>query len=484
MKKSHWGFVALATIFMAACSNEEPLPSSVGQEMEDTEFISLSGDLGVTKENINNLVKSMKGNDSRSTDYTVSTIVDSLGQPSIYVVNFKNNGGFMLVSATKSHYPILAYNDEGNYNVNNLPPAAKFWQGKMVDDVTASFDMPEDSIAKYRLSWLQYETPHNRASRWLFEGEYPEHWTDDVIEIYNHTRDVMMDSISRWSNRAQVGVFSNGQLDRTNLVTLDYLGLEEELNRAIEACQGQTWYWIEDQWQDVSLIAIRTERTTTYHIPNFIRTNWSQKDGFNKFFPINWRRDTLAAGCATVAAGQIMFHHQWPSTYNWNDMDLNQATDESAQLLRDIANSCEYVEYNYDKLETGINIYDISNMFVNKGYITNTKDGIVCSDYLENGWPIYLRGVDSRREAAHAWICSGAHSYHEYTYLEAYTLTNEKEFRRVYSYILDFYSENQLFMNWGYKGQSNGYYAIHRPFTLGYNFYDTDFMTLLVHPNK
>lgn len=490
MKKVHWGFVALAAIFMAACSNEEPLPTNVGQEMDDTEFISLAGDLGVTQENIGNVVKSMRGKDSRSTDYTVSTIVDSLGQPSIYVVNFKNNGGFVLVSATKSHYPILAYNDEGHYNVNTLPPAAKFWQGKMVEDVTASFNMPEDSIAKNRLRWLQYETPHNRASRWLFDGEYPEHWTDDVIETYHRVRQIKMDSVAKWYNQGcSIGLFSNGMLDRTELNSyLTTAEHEQMLERALEFCQGATWYWCEEQWQDFAVILIRTARQDDI-LPNFLPTTWGQEAGFNIYFPLYMSPydyvDNIPAGCATVAAGQIMYYHRWPDTYTWNEMSANVWSYESARLLYDIAVKSN-AQYNPTKWSTTIDLTDIHNTFKNMGY---RSDGILDglnADFWHEGnlRPVFFAGRNSKTNDGHAWVCSGYHDFTESMYLEAYTFTNEKIFSCVYSERLNFWSYGLVYMNWGYDGESNGYYMAGNRYSTPSGVYDKDFKTILVYPNK
>ena len=57
-------------------------------------------------------------NSSRSSDIEIHTINDSLGEPAIHVVNYPNNGGFILLSAKKSHSPVLAFNTTGHFSID------------------------------------------------------------------------------------------------------------------------------------------------------------------------------------------------------------------------------------------------------------------------------------------------------------------------------------------------------------------------------
>lgn len=50
----------------------------------------------------------------KETDGSPIVISDDNGNPSIYVINYKN-GGFVLVSATRNYYPILAFSDKGSF---------------------------------------------------------------------------------------------------------------------------------------------------------------------------------------------------------------------------------------------------------------------------------------------------------------------------------------------------------------------------------
>lgn len=53
---------------------------------------------------------------------SVQTVVDSIGSPSMHIVNFAGQQGFVIVSATKDYFPVLAESDHGNFNLASLSP--------------------------------------------------------------------------------------------------------------------------------------------------------------------------------------------------------------------------------------------------------------------------------------------------------------------------------------------------------------------------
>ena len=51
-----------------------------------------------------------------SKEYTISNVNDDNGVPLVYVINYNDNAGFVIVSARKSGQPVLAFGDEGSFN--------------------------------------------------------------------------------------------------------------------------------------------------------------------------------------------------------------------------------------------------------------------------------------------------------------------------------------------------------------------------------
>lgn len=53
---------------------------------------------------------------------SVESLTDSLGIAQMYIVNFANNRGFVIVSASKDYLPVIAESDHGNFDINNISP--------------------------------------------------------------------------------------------------------------------------------------------------------------------------------------------------------------------------------------------------------------------------------------------------------------------------------------------------------------------------
>lgn len=95
-----------------------------------------------------------------------------------------------------------------------------------------------------------------------------------------------------------------------------------------------------------------------------LTTNWSQNSPYGNSCPGG------VAGCAPIAAAQIMAYHKHPAqfgthTYNWDAMTANSKLDEgtagaiaAAELIDDIGDSAGI---EYEEGQTGTTIYHIRN---------------------------------------------------------------------------------------------------------------------------
>jgi hypothetical protein len=67
--------------------------------------------------------------------------------PGIYVINF-DEGGFILVSADRRAYPILAYSFEDSFDTGNMAPATQLWISKYLEQfdliITQNIELPEN----------------------------------------------------------------------------------------------------------------------------------------------------------------------------------------------------------------------------------------------------------------------------------------------------------------------------------------------------
>lgn len=179
---------------------------------------------------------------------------------------------------------------------------------------------------------------------------------------------------------------------------------------------------------------------------------------YNKFCPSNNGCAHSVAGCGAVALGQIMWYWQWPyakkrnflpyhnrlvCTYNWDLMPY-QLTNESsldeanmiATLLHDIG---EAENMSYGCSESSSNLPDILNALRNTFYYNadNIKER---SNYADSTW---LRLIKDNLDAQRPVFYRGR------------TVLGN------HFWVIDGYDSNNYFhMNFGWSGESNGYYSL------------------------
>jgi hypothetical protein len=79
---------------------------------------------------------------------------------SFYVVNYKNDKGFVLIGGTRNYYPILAYSDEGTFTLddNNMPYGIKMWMDEIKSIIKEQIKQTcVDSLVGYRKAWELFE---------------------------------------------------------------------------------------------------------------------------------------------------------------------------------------------------------------------------------------------------------------------------------------------------------------------------------------
>ena len=83
--------------------------------------------------------------------------------------------------------------------------------------------------------------------------------------------------------------------------------------------------------------AVKSSTNSGYRVEPMIKTRWLQDFGFNEAIPTVGTNPHPKLGCTTIAAGQIMRYHEYPNTFDWNQMLPTSATDASRQFLYELA---------------------------------------------------------------------------------------------------------------------------------------------------
>lgn len=185
-------------------------------------------------------------------------------------------------------------------------------------------------------------------------------------------------------------------------------------------------------------------------------TTWGQQRTYNDLVENeNCAAGTAPTGCVATAMAQIMYYHSFPNNYNWENMQLGgMGTMETARLMRDVGQA---VDMNYTCTASGADMEDATSAFSNDfGYQNATYSDFNHSTVKQQlGWnrPVMLSGYrtmvvncfgffcSTKYENGHAWVCDGYRSTHFCNTGNTYL---------------------HLYMNWGWNGSLNGWFAYNR----------------------
>ena len=355
----------------------------------------------------------------------VVTVTDTNGNPGIYAVNFDD--GYILISATKSYYPILAEVDHGSFSLSS-GTGQDIIVNEMLKDIEYLKDHPEQSIN--RQLWLPYENQRTLARTSVNDDYYdmlqdtymPDWYADgrNVYYLYDKP-DNMPDDIYEY------------------FCELASDGMPEVEGYPYMQC------------------AIITEKYTELmvEVPPMLCTNWDQTGSFND-------SDTQgrALGCLTVAVAQLMRYYEYPTDIAWDAMPNNTSNSTLCDFLYDLRMDLNIDDSGMGYLSRG------ESYFIENGYnctrINHDKSRV--SSCLTGGNPVFMYGWDDNISGGHFWICDGYKYIHPYT---EYTLYLPKFYNRELGAMEEFQSEvvyesvlnpSRFHMNWGWGGLYNGFY--------------------------
>ena len=189
-----------------------------------------------------------------------------------------------------------------------------------------------------------------------------------------------------------------------------------------------------------------------------LQTQWGQGWPYNFLCPYDinsYAGDNYDfTGCVATAMAQVMYYWHYPANYYWSAMPLNYNSAYNAagnqsvsQLMADIGFG---VGINYTSTESSAYANNVPFTFKSYfGYSSATIDNYYNSSYtsyntvisnLDHGWPVLLSGDNG--SDGHEWVCDG--------YMESQYTDCEAGISEVFL---------MFDMNWGWDGQSNGYFG-------------------------
>lgn len=407
------------------------------------------------------------GNDSHLKSANISvkdiaTICDDNGDPSMYVINYDNDNGFVIVGATRNYYPVLAFSEDGYFDPygQDIPAGVVDWVSEGKDVIRHQINEPIlDSITKFREMWKMYETENLTIKTKSDETNagMQKSYGPETYEYYNSYDEAIMQSIYKWN---MAGTHFE-QFDPDNPDT------PAEIYNLI---MGN----IMDYHPATGFIL--SEYEANYEVIGpLLTTKWGQFEPYNRYTPNNY-----PTGCVATAMAQVMKYHRWPSRYNWDIMEniydysrptTEEAKNEVARLMREAGAA---VDMDYGSDGSGAKLEDVPfNLMAGFGYSSN-------ADHSDYNYSATVREIRARRpvllggnmekgplglyyKKGHAWVCDG------------YTFLNQKKRNTVViikgmcqpvevRYIpLDNweyeYAINYIHMNWGHDGRCDAWFS-------------------------
>ena len=98
-----------------------------------------------------------------SSPSSVKAIKADAGEPVMHVINYPG-GGWAIVSATRDYHPVLAYSDEGSFELREDMGPVDVWISETKEIIRVAETLDAESKASIRAEWARLETAYAAAA--------------------------------------------------------------------------------------------------------------------------------------------------------------------------------------------------------------------------------------------------------------------------------------------------------------------------------
>lgn len=358
-------------------------------------------------------------------------IPDTFGNAAMYVFNYINNDGFVIISADERYAPICAFIDTGHFGIDTVPATFVTW-----------FEATLENIEMVRYHSYENSTIARTA------------WIDllDRSDLINYLVHMDPQPFGGDGN----GLFPNGDCcpdcpNYPDCLDWPWSGCGAEVNcdpRDPDPCGN----------------------IQTLIVGPLMQTEWGQGCTYNELCPdkncnnVCWSSENAWTGCVATAMSQVLKYWSHPNQFNYNYSIMPNFVGnvEVQKMMRDVG---EEVDMDYGCSGSSASMYEADEAFTDAfDFSTSLYDGFN-SYWLEQDLnahrPAILDGCRTRTNRflgwiytysnCHAWVCDGYWK----TWNNCYAI------------------ESLLHMNWGWDGSFNGWYAYNNwnPGTRNYQYW-------------
>lgn len=229
-------------------------------------------------------------------------------------------------------------------------------------------------------------------------------------------------------------------------------GVTYDAKTAPEALQYLLGLW--QKAHSSGQTSTRGESVPTHsNVGVLIKTQWDQNAPYNILCPTDDKtKEHYPTGCVATAMAQVMYYHQWPSTYDWNKMKLTYSksdTGSSANAVAKLMKECGDALYMKYAME-GSSAYLImpsEALRYDFGY-AETTDLVMRENYTAKQWDALIYQELSHKRPV---IIGG-------------TSVSPDSGESGHEFIIDGYQaksgQGYYHVNWGWGGTSDNYYLL------------------------
>lgn len=412
----------LAVFITTACQHDVTMVEVMEQQMVE-KVTKKEYTTQVSKDDVLRVAEIFNGGSSTTrsvkTIKELAVVYDDAGMPTFYVVNYEDNQGFILVSATKNYLPVLAYNNTGNFStsVDSHPEALQLWIKEIKGSIGAANKQLADSTVNYRALWQRYEEQTG-----IFVGAAQTRGTTEAVD------DMIMSYISQWNSEGY---------DCSLLVDMEQSLPSDVYSRFCATAESST---------------LPTYDWTQYAV---VRNKYIEEvEVVNNILSTTWDKDywtDLTINPAVMAVAQSMKYYEYPTSLNWNGISNQEYTAELKTFISELKTAFNN-QYTTSKIATILNSYG----YVNAKTATHSTSTV--SFNLAQKRPVIMTGTNSAG-VYYTWVAAG---YKDIDYSHPYELfvpTYEDTFACVDSYLELSGSNFYIYMNWGDGGVGDGFYT-------------------------
>ena len=247
-----------------SCMIEEPPPQSNNQDT--AEIVDVPKAIHVAQM----FLEKKELTKSVPTDKEIKEVIpvtDEKGQPNLYIVNYTDNKGFILISSSQDYNPILAFSNSGNFNMDEIDKTgASIWLENQKAIIKYATELPDSIKRQYRKLWSEYNILQQKIT--------PTRSNEDVYNLvsnYIHQWEAEGYNVFRYSDVNNTTFFNDLP---SNLI----ISIRQAVDSAHPDYGGRA--------NNTFILARRNENYKS--VGPLLQTHWSQQNGYNQYTPHNY----------------------------------------------------------------------------------------------------------------------------------------------------------------------------------------------------